>query len=84
LPPMRVIAPESVREERGPGEHPLLQDLEDFMAGRLSGRRASRVVRHLLGGCDACASVTRQLWGFDRQPLPRRPALRLVRSGGGR
>jgi tetratricopeptide (TPR) repeat protein len=36
-------------------EHPSVEELEDFVCGRLPPARSSRVVRHLLPGCPLCS-----------------------------
>jgi hypothetical protein len=46
-----------------PIEHPSTEDLEAFMAGRLSREEARGVVRHLLRGCALCSAEARKLWG---------------------
>jgi tetratricopeptide (TPR) repeat protein len=45
-------------------EHPDPQLLERFMRDEVDVEERRAIVRHLLTGCDACAQVTRRVWGL--------------------
>ncbi len=49
-----------------PPDHPEREKLVRFLAGQLRpGEGAREVVRHLLSGCEECASLARQRLGFE-------------------
>lgn len=50
-------------QSKGPsGEHPARELLERFIDGWATRLERRLVVRHLLGDCPLCASVTGPLW----------------------
>jgi hypothetical protein len=48
--------------------HPSPDELRRFLLGDLSPGEASRVLQHLLPGCDRCQAVTAPLWSIGTPP----------------
>jgi hypothetical protein len=52
----------------GVQSHPSREELQRFVLGDLSPAGTSRVLKHLVPGCDRCRAVTAELWSIGAPP----------------